>query len=238
MRIMGMSVLGRKTRGATQMTRKQAILQAISLLQTNSNNKELCVKLQEIYDDMPLTHWSEKAIFDAFDQYILDYGHLPSKAELSNNKNIPTHSTVKNRFNMTLEKFFEKYYGNYIKKCNSRVYGRFDKDYWINNFKEQYVKQDCPSMSEYDKNRNKGTPMSRHLIKICGFKNWNELLFYCGFKLHGSNNNSTIVQNKQTHTIDSNCVFSNNDLTTIQKQCKLLEYELNSILLNQQHNQV
>ena len=41
------------------MTRKQALKQAIRLLSENPENAEVIEKLQDIYDELPLIHWSE-----------------------------------------------------------------------------------------------------------------------------------------------------------------------------------
>ena len=189
------------------MTRKQAISQAILILEKNTSNKEICEKLQEIFEELPLTHWSDKTIFDVFDQYILEHNCLPTKSEIARNPNIPKHPTIKNRFGLTLQDFYQKYYSKYVNKNPSRVYHYHNVDYWIDNFKKQYTKNNYPTQKQYDILREKNTPCSRHIIKISGYKNWNELLYHCGFKIHGQNCKSTIKPNgdKQSYSIYSSC---------------------------------
>ena len=38
---------------------------------------------------------------------------------------------------------------------------------------------DYPTQERYDKNRKKDTPSSQHIIKICGYGNWNEMINDC-----------------------------------------------------------
>jgi hypothetical protein len=163
------------------MTRKQAILRAIEILSADEKNKEICEQLKNIYDDMPLCRWSEKAIFDAFDQYILEHGYIPSHTELNRNPNVPTHSSIKNRFGITTEAFLQKYYSEYFHKCKSRIYNRRSVEYWKEYFTLQYKKLGYPTLREYDKNREDKSPSGNHLVKICGYKTWNDLVYGCGY---------------------------------------------------------
>lgn len=208
------------------MTRKQAVSQAIAILEKEDKNQEICQKLQEIMLELPMTHWSDKTIFDAFDQYILEHNCLPSMSEISRNPKIPTHPTIKNRFGLTLQEFYKKYYNQYIRKSPSRVYHYHNTSYWIENFREQYTKNNYPSQKEYDSLRDKNTPCAKHIIKISGYKNWNELLYNCGFKIQGQNFKSTITMknNKQTYTINS----INNTLD--EQQIKKVKQHLQSII--------
>lgn len=178
------------------MTRKQAISQAIAILEKEDKNQEICQKLTEILEELPITHWSDKTIFDVFDQYVLEHNCVPSRSEIKNNPNIPTHSTIKNRFGITLEEFYLKYYPNYIKKCDSTRYHYHSFNYWLDNFKLQYVKNNYPTQSQYNKLRDQNTPCSRHIIRMSKYNNWNELLIGCGFKVKGYNKNSTIAKQR------------------------------------------
>lgn len=209
------------------MTRKQAVLQAIEILSNNRNNDEICKVLNSILEDLPMSHWSDKAIFDAFDQYILDNNRLPSRNEIINNPKLPTHPTVKNRFGITLQEFYKKYYNQYIQKCPSRVYHYQSVEYWIENFKEQYAKLDYPTQNQYDLLREQNTPSSRHLVKLSETKNWNELLAMCGFKILGQNYNSTVLlqQERTKFTVTS---VRNTDIN--EDQIKAINESLQSII--------
>ena len=176
-----------------------------AILGKEEKNKEICNVLGSLLEELPICHCSDKTIFDAFDQYILDNNRLPGKSDIANNPKLPKHPTIKNRFGLTMEQFYFKYYKQYVKKCPSSVYHYQGAEYWIENFKEQYIKNNYPTQDKYNALRDKHTPCSRHIIKICGFKNWNELLHNCGFKVLGQNDNSTILkeEKKINYTVSS-----------------------------------
>lgn len=187
------------------MTRKQALSRTIEILNCLNNQdteeiKVLTHVLKSIHDDCPMSHWSRDAIIDSIDQYILEHNHLPTNRILNDSTNLPSHSTIKNRFGLTVKEFYNIYYPNYIRKCESRTYHYQTVEYWVNDFKEQYIKLNYPSMREYDKQREDNSPCSRHLVKMLKLGSWNELLLFCGFKIKGQNSNSKIKP-KRTKTI-------------------------------------
>lgn len=190
------------------MTRKQAILQAITILSTNGN-AALCDKLQEICDELPINHWSKKAVFDAIDQYILDNNKFPSKKEIEQNPNLPKHSTIRNRFGLSMKEFRLQFYPDFLNKCNSRIYWASSAEDWELFFKQQYKELNYPTMAQYDKLRIKNTPSARHIAKICNCKTWNELLHKCGFPIIGQNQNSICRVPKQK--IINKCNIINTD---------------------------
>ena len=59
------------------MTRKQALIQALQILE----DKEAKNKIKEILDEMPFIHWSEKTIFDTIDQFIIDNKRIPNSRD-------------------------------------------------------------------------------------------------------------------------------------------------------------
>ena len=114
-----------------------------------------------------------------------------------------------------------------MKKCPSSVYHYHDTEYWIKNFKEQYIKNNHPTQLQYDKLRDKHTPCTRHIIKLSGYKNWNELLYNCGFKIIGQNENSTII--RQEDKVDYT-VNSIRNVTINSEQIKEVNERLQSIM--------
>ena len=58
------------------MTRKQAIIQAIQALSALEGQEEAVTRLQELYEEMPLVHWSDKSIRDTVAQFIADNGSV------------------------------------------------------------------------------------------------------------------------------------------------------------------
>lgn len=125
--------------------------------------------------------WTRKNIFNAIDTFLAEHHQLPSPRTLDRTPNLPTHTSIKNRFGINVMEFYETYYTENIYLCQSRIYHYQSVEYWVNNFKEQYVKLNYPTMEEYDHNRDKGTPCSRHLIKLTKTKSWNEFIYSQGF---------------------------------------------------------
>lgn len=129
------------------------------------------------------TKWTENAIKQAFDDFVKEYDRLPTKQEMYGEYNgkFPRPLSVKITLGITLGEYLNANYSEYQHRCKSRVYGRMTEEYWLENFKMQYVKLGKPSNEEYDKHRDKGTPNSKTLTRIAGVNTWSEFLEKCGF---------------------------------------------------------
>ena len=188
-----------------RITRKQALLHAIEIIKNNSttddNSKELEMinVLEEMIKELPFSYWTQASIVDAFNQYILEHGCLPLMTEIDNHKQLPKHSTIKQNFKMTTRCFFELYYADYVGTYKTKIYGYKDREYWINCFKEQYIKLGCPGKVRYDKLRDEGIPCANQMLKLTKIGTWNELLDYCGFEIIGENRYSKKKKKKKIH---------------------------------------
>lgn len=127
--------------------------------------------------------WTEDAIKQVFDGFINKYGRLPTMQEMyvKYRGQFPRPLSVKISLGITLGKFFDTYYATFNHRCCSRVYGKISKEYWIDNFKTQFVRLGMPSREQYDKNRDNDTPGSQTLLKIAEIPTWRMLLDVCGF---------------------------------------------------------
>ena len=67
------------------MTRKQALNKAIQALSKKKEYSEVIQLLQDIHDELPLIHWSDKSIRDTVEQFIVDNGRRPSATDFCNN---------------------------------------------------------------------------------------------------------------------------------------------------------
>ena len=127
--------------------------------------------------------WTEKAIKQAFDDFVQRYNRLPTKHEMYEKYNgkFPRPLSVKLTLGITLDKYLQLNYTAYYKRKQARVYGVMPNEYWIEDFKKQYIKYNCPIEKEYNKLRNPKTPNTETLAGIIGVKTWMEVLKYCGF---------------------------------------------------------
>lgn len=137
---------------------------------------------KEVY--MRPRKWTETAIQQAFDNFIKQYDRLPTKQEMYKKYNgeFPRPLSVKLALGITIGEYFKLNYPTYLNRCQSKIYGKMPKEYWINNFKEQYAKLNHPIESEYNALREPKTPNTQTLAKIIGVSTWEEVLNYCGFE--------------------------------------------------------
>ena len=131
--------------------------------------------------------WTEKAIKKAFDDFITEYGRLPSKKEMYGKYNgrFPRPLSVKLTSGISLNAYLKTNYTKYYKRKQERIYGVMTHEYWIEDFKKQYADYGCPGEARYNKLRNKNTPCTQTLAKMAGVSTWHELLHICGFYRDG-----------------------------------------------------
>lgn len=141
--------------------------------------------------------WTEDAIFKAIDNFIEKNGRLPTYIDLSSFPDLPTHPSIKNRFDMNVSEFYNTYYNSYVHLCKSRTYHYRTAEYWLNDFKIQYKSLGCPKMETYNLLRNRNTPCACHLLKIFNIGTWNELLALCNFKILGDSKTSVIKRERE-----------------------------------------
>ena len=82
----------------TKMTRREALLCAIEYI--GDNNPELTDKLNEMLEDMPMTHWSAAACYDAVEDFCITQGRFPRMEDFKYNSKLPALPTIRNRFKM------------------------------------------------------------------------------------------------------------------------------------------
>ncbi len=167
------------------MTRKQAVLDAIEILSRNQENKQTVSILKEIYDELPLIRWTENNVLDAFAQFILENGRLPTAGDMC--VTLPSKPTLNRIFNVSgLVEFEKKYFPEYFKKTNrTSPYWWFTEEDFRNCFLENYntirgglyVKY-----KDYDLYRKPGSPTLDLIIKKLGCQTYNELLQKVGLK--------------------------------------------------------
>jgi len=91
------------------MTRKQAISLAIQALSETGQNEEAITVLRTLSDELPLVHWSDAAIHDAVEQFILDHDRIPTASDFKK-RGLPPHTVIKNRYGATLQSWLQENY--------------------------------------------------------------------------------------------------------------------------------
>lgn len=126
--------------------------------------------------------WTETAIRRAFDDFIKQYDRLPTKQEMYEKYNgkFPRPLSVKLTLGITLDKYLQINYTTYYKRKQVGVYGMMPNEYWIEDFKMQYIKYGKPTEYIYNKLRDPKTPHTQTLAKLIGVTTWHEVLNHCG----------------------------------------------------------
>ena len=90
------------------MTRKQALSAAIESLNA-ADQTEAAEILHTLSGELPFFRWSEDAIYDAVEQFILDHGRVPTTSDFKK-RGLPPHTVIKRRFGVTLQEWLEQNY--------------------------------------------------------------------------------------------------------------------------------
>ena len=90
------------------MTRKQALSAAIEALNATGQT-EAAEILHKLSEELPFFSWSEDAIYDAVEQFILDHGRVPTTTDFKK-RGLPPHTVIKRRFGITLQEWLNKNY--------------------------------------------------------------------------------------------------------------------------------
>ena len=166
------------------LSRREALKAAYQLVKDASlpqkEKEEILFGLDLCLSELPFAQWSQAAIFDACDQFILDKGRLPRLRDF-NRAGLPSHPTVKNRFGLSLRQFLDRYYPPATGIPTRSPYGGRPASHWLDIFQREYRSLLPKSAAAYNAQRPKGTPSWATLAKMLGLKTWRELLTYCGF---------------------------------------------------------
>ena len=200
----GMNIPSRNEWGNIKMTRKQALLKAIEELQKNKRNDQVVTILKEICEELPLVHWTEKSILDAFQQYLNEHNNeFPSKRNLG--KSLPTYNVIKKFFKSSCmtdfrDSFFPneytEHFSPYANYSKENITECFIRNYYAING-GNYVKYD-----EYDLYREPGTPSIRFIINKLNCNSYNDLLIK--MNIRKKTTTFTVNSNKRTLNIYNN----------------------------------
>jgi len=159
------------------MTRKDALREAIHIVSNAHIGKQrkadIIAGLTLCQQELPFSHWSEAAIFDACDTWVQEHGELHMQAFIS--PQMPSHTAIKNRFGITARDFRDKYYPMNDVSTRSRYYKRSVSD-WNELFIKDFLRIRCTGQDDYNKRRNRELPTWNTMAAMNALKNWKELL--------------------------------------------------------------
>ncbi|MBQ7144233.1 MAG: hypothetical protein IJR65_03650 [Oscillospiraceae bacterium] len=88
------------------MTRKQALALAIQVLIENGTHEAAVETLRTLSDELPLDRWTDAAIRDAVEQFILDRGRPPTVTDFKR-RGLPPHTVIRNRYGVSLREWLD-----------------------------------------------------------------------------------------------------------------------------------
>ena len=166
------------------MTRKQAVLRAIIILEKDKKNSEVVKILNEIYDELPLVKWSTNSILDSIQDYLNEHNNVFPPKRLFGNK-LPTPKTIKRVFNVeSMKEFREKYFSD-VDISKNTLYGWYTEKDYIETFIENYNMINnglYVKYEDYNLYRKIGSPAIETIIKNTNCNSYNDLICKCGIK--------------------------------------------------------
>ncbi len=165
------------------MTRKDALREAIQIVSNARIGKQrkadIIAGLELCQQELPFSHWSKAAIFDACDTWVQEHGELHMQAFVS--PVMPSHPAIKNRFGMTAREFRDKYYP--MKDVSTRSpYYKHSVSEWNEIFVEEFTRIKCTGQDDYNRRRNHELPTWVTMAKMNGCETWNQLLLLLSLK--------------------------------------------------------
>lgn len=169
------------------MTRRQALMIAkeiISLLPEFEYQEEMLLMLEDMKQETPGVSWTEAAIFDAIEQFRIDHnGRLPNLSDFDKCRQLPSLSTIKNRFKVTsVNQWLDERYPDREYIYRGRYNGKSPFE-WLEDFKEQYLamkKGSYVGEEEYNRNRKEGSPCTKTIGKLLKVDSYKEILRLSG----------------------------------------------------------
>ena len=151
------------------MTRKQALKKAIKALSNKKEYTEVVQLLQDIHDELPLIHWSDKSIRDTVEQFIIDNDRPPTATDFKR-KGMPPHPVIKQKYKITLGEWLEENYPTYTPTFEEL------KEKYTKEFIEDYNRIKPKSQEEFNQNRTKGTKGWQTVAKYHNVNSWRKLI--------------------------------------------------------------
>ena len=148
------------------MTRKQALELAVQAL---AENEEAIQVLHTMIDELPLNRWTEEAIRDSVEQFILDNGRPPLRTDFKK-KCLPPHSVIKRRFGVTLQEWLDQNYPT-VKTPLDELHAQATQD-----FIREYLRIQPVSAEDYNARRTHPSRGWYSIAKYNHTRRWRILL--------------------------------------------------------------
>ena len=150
------------------MTRKQALEQAIRIL-TEQGMEEAAAVLQKLLQELPFRRWTDEAVRDSVEQFILDHGRVPTGGDFKRG-GLPPHPVITRLYGMTLRQWLDQNYP-ISKPTKQQIRKRA-----ANQFREDYLRIRPESAEEFNAKRTQRTYGWYTVARLHQTTRWSELL--------------------------------------------------------------
>lgn len=168
------------------MTRKQALREAIQIVSSarigKRRKEEILAGLDLCQKELPFAHWTREAVFDACDAWVEEHGTLTLRAFAS--PDMPSHTTIQNRFGMTAREFRDRCYPLPGESAGSPYRGRSVEE-WNQLFAADFHAMVCKGQADYNRRRDRDLPTWNTVAAMNGVKSWRQLLGKLGLSTYG-----------------------------------------------------
>ncbi len=159
------------------MTRKQALALAIRLIREDGAQPEAAEILHTLSEELSLTRWTDKAIQDAVEQFILDHGRTPTVTDFKKRR-FPPHTVIQNKYRVILRTWLTR-------NCPSSPSSQDEANAEVTeHFIRDYQRVQPASGEEYNRKRSPGTPCWYTIARYNHVHCWRELLSKQGLPVY------------------------------------------------------
>lgn len=151
------------------MTRKQAVMNAIEILDSLGGYAEEVESLKELSQSLPIVHWNDAAIRDTVEQYIAEHGEPPRPSDFRK-PGLPPLTAIKSIYGMTAQAWLDENYPFQRPEKPDK------RPYYTQQFIEEYYRIQPRSAEEFNKRRKSGTRGWLSIAKYNGVRTWRGLL--------------------------------------------------------------
>lgn len=185
------------------MTRKDALREAIHIVSKARIGKqrkaEIVAGLELCRRELPFSHWSREAIFDACDTWVQEHGALSVTAFAS--PQMPSHPVIQNRFGMTARAFRDQFYPARDAPSGSRR----GLSRWNELFAEEFNRIRCTGQRDYNRRRDRGLPTWNTMAKMNRCGTWSLLLEKLSLKTYRTSHPAPEVRISYPEPLQSGC---------------------------------
>lgn len=137
------------------------------------------------------TYWNKERILNKIQEFINDNGRVPTTKEVDTLKGFPKRLSIQKTFNMNYDEIISIYFNTYYHRISGNQYHMYSKEQLLEDFKQQYISMNNPTMDYYNRHRKKGSPQCNYIAKLYNIT-YNELLDMCQFEIQGYNYKSSV----------------------------------------------